>query len=513
MKRRLGILLAVLGLSLALVAPTLAAMSDTGFSDVDADACYAEAVSYVRKQGLMSGTSAGAFSPDAVTSRATLVTALYRHAGNTAQPQTALSYPDVPADAWYHDAVAWAAANNVVSGYSDGSFGPGDPVSREQLAVILWRSAGSPEAGSVQSFADQIAVSDYAAGAVAWARESGVITGRDGNRFDPQGYATRAETAAILYRFLTRQPPATAPAPSPTTEDTDSRILVAYFSRTGNTRQVAETVAELTGGDLFELLPETPYPSDYDAVLRQAHRELADDARPALASRVEDMERYDVVILGFPIWHGDAPMPVRTFLQEYGLSGKTVAPFATSGSSGIGTAMDTIRALCPDATVADGLSLTSATLSQVEPLAAEWLDGLGLSTEHSGQEESSLPGLTIEAGGKSFTATLSDTPAARALLERLPMTVTMDELNGNEKYCYLPDSLPTNAERPGDIHAGDLMLYGSDCLVLFYDSFSSSYSYTRLGSVDDPSALADALGQGGTAVTFQARGAHTLLAR
>lgn len=108
----------------------------------------------------------------------------------------------------------------------------------------------------------------------------------------------------------------------------------------------------------------------------------------------------------------------------------------------------------------------------------------------------------MEAGGQTFTITLLDNPSARALLKRLPMTVSMEELNGNEKYYYLPESLPTNSLRPGNIHTGDLMLYGSDCLVLFYESFSSGYSYTRLGSVNDPSGLAAALGRGSVEVTF-----------
>ncbi len=114
-----------------------------------------------------------------------------------------------------------------------------------------------------------------------------------------------------------------------------------------------------------------------------------------------------------------------------------------------------------------------------------------------------MPQMKIEAGGQVFTATLMDNPTTRALLERLPMTVSMSELNGNEKYYYLPDSLPTNSQRPGNIQSGDLMLYGSDCLVLFYESFSSGYSYTRLGSVDDPSNLAATLGSGSVDVTFR----------
>ena len=82
------------------------------------------------------------------------------------------------------------------------------------------------------------------------------------------------------------------------------------------------------------------------------------------------------------------------------------------------------------------------------------------------------------------------------------MTISMSELNGNEKYYYMSNPLPVNAERPGNIHAGDLMLYGSDCLVLFYESFSSGYSYTRLGRVDDSAGLAEVLGTGDVEVTL-----------
>ena len=123
--------------------------------------------------------------------------------------------------------------------------------------------------------------------------------------------------------------------------------------------------------------------------------------------------------------------------------------------------------------------------------------------ESNGSEGNAMPQLKIEAGGQTFTATLLDNPTTRALLDRLPMTISMSELNENEKYYYLPESLPTNSRRPGNIHAGDLMLYGSDCLVLFYESFSSGYSYTRLGTVDDPNGLAAALGSGSVKVIFQ----------
>lgn len=110
--------------------------------------------------------------------------------------------------------------------------------------------------------------------------------------------------------------------------------------------------------------------------------------------------------------------------------------------------------------------------------------------------------ITLAVNGQEFTATLPDTETVRELVELLPLTLDMSELNGNEKYFYLDTSLTTNAQCPGQIHAGDLMLYGDRCLVLFYDSFSSGYSYTPLGRVDDPAGLSDVLGAGGVTVTF-----------
>lgn len=111
--------------------------------------------------------------------------------------------------------------------------------------------------------------------------------------------------------------------------------------------------------------------------------------------------------------------------------------------------------------------------------------------------------ITIRVGNHSFYATLEDNATARAYAALLPMTVTMNEMNGNEKYHYLSENLPTNSYRPGTIRNGDLMLYGSSCVVLFYETFSSPYSYTRIGQLDNPSGLASALGNGNVTVTFE----------
>ena len=111
--------------------------------------------------------------------------------------------------------------------------------------------------------------------------------------------------------------------------------------------------------------------------------------------------------------------------------------------------------------------------------------------------------MRLKIGNSTFTATLYDNATVTAFKSRLPMTVTMIELNGNEKYFDLPQSLPTNATNPGGIQNGDLMLYGSNTLVLFYKSFSTSYSYTRLGRIDDVTGLVAALGSGNVSVTYE----------
>jgi len=111
--------------------------------------------------------------------------------------------------------------------------------------------------------------------------------------------------------------------------------------------------------------------------------------------------------------------------------------------------------------------------------------------------------IKITVGSKTFTATLLDNNSAKAFKEMLPMTINMIELNNNEKYYDLPNSLPTNSSNPQTIKNGDLMLYGSKTLVLFYKTFSTSYSYTRLGKIDDVTGLTTALGSGNVTVTFE----------
>ena len=110
--------------------------------------------------------------------------------------------------------------------------------------------------------------------------------------------------------------------------------------------------------------------------------------------------------------------------------------------------------------------------------------------------------ITVQVNNKTFSAKLEDNPAARAFIERLPLEVDMQELNGNEKYFYLSGDLPIDSVSVKQIHAGDLMLFGSNCLVLFYKDFTTTYSYTRLGKIDSPADFENFLGKSNVRVKF-----------
>ena len=178
--------------------------SKTKFNDVSANDWFASAVDYVTGKGMMNGTADNTFSPKANTTRGMVVTVLYRLEN---QPSTsAASFTDVASGAYYANAVAWANANGIVSGYGSGKFGPNDKVTREQLAAILYRYAQYKKydvsgANSLDGYTDAQSVSSYAVPALQWANAAGVVTGKSGNKLDPKGNATRAEVAAMLMRF------------------------------------------------------------------------------------------------------------------------------------------------------------------------------------------------------------------------------------------------------------------------------------------------------------------------
>ena len=172
------------------------------FPDLDTGAWYHEAVDYVLSEGLMNGYADGTFRPNSALTRAQFVQILYNQAGRPAVTGRA-PFTDVAPDAWCAPAVAWAAERGIAGGYGGGRFGPDEPVTREQLAVMLWRYAGSPAAaGQELDFSDADRAGGYAQEALRWAVEKGVMNGKTGGVLDPKGLATRAQAAQMLRNFM-----------------------------------------------------------------------------------------------------------------------------------------------------------------------------------------------------------------------------------------------------------------------------------------------------------------------
>lgn len=188
----------------------------------------------------------------------------------------------------------------------------------------------------------------------------------------------------------------------PIEESSGTNMLVAYFSyaenaalpdgvdasatasiqtwngeTTGNTGVVAAMIAEATGADLFSIQTVEQYPDSYDATIDQGQEERNADARPELATHVENLDNYDVIFLGFPNWWGDMPMAVYSFLDEVDLSGKTIVPFVTSGGSGFSNTISTIEDMESGATFQEGLSISGSSAVNAQDQVTEWLSGLG----------------------------------------------------------------------------------------------------------------------------------------
>lgn len=185
-------------------------------------------------------------------------------------------------------------------------------------------------------------------------------------------------------------------SPDVTNED----ILIVFFSRAGenwqvgnvergNTAIMADYIRDYTGGATFEIVPETPYPSDYATMLQVAQQELDTDARPAIRNPLENLEQYSVVFIGSPIWHGVPPKIMQTFYEAYpALAEKTIVPFGTHGGSGIGSCVRLIRQYFPDATLLDDYGISG---SQIRDAASrgnveDWLRRIGIPSSNNTNE-------------------------------------------------------------------------------------------------------------------------------
>ena len=162
------------------------------------------------------------------------------------------------------------------------------------------------------------------------------------------------------------------------TEEEENSTVVINGQVLGNTQYMAYVIQETTGGDIFRIEPEVPYPTDHDTLVDLATEEQDNNARPAISGRIENFDEYDTVFVGYPNWWGDMPMIMYTFFDTYDFAGKTIIPFNTHGGSGFSRTIDSIREMEPEADVAEGLSISRNQIQDAGEEIADWVNGLNI---------------------------------------------------------------------------------------------------------------------------------------
>lgn len=279
----------------------------------------------------------------------------------------------------------------------------------------------------------------------------------------------------------------------------DNDTLVIYFSRTGNTEKIAEYLIDITNADSYVIEAAVPY-SDADIKYQddncRANKEQNDKSvRPEIANPIASIDSYDTIFLGYPIWWGQEPRIIDTFLESYDFSDKTVIPFCTSASSEIATSEKNIKALVPIGNQLEGRRFSAnATKEDVKA----WYDTLPLNEEKSDNK------LKISVNGTELTATLEDNSSAQALTELLKqgnITVDMSDYGNFEKVGNLPQSLPKNDEKITTV-PGDIILYQGNKITIYYAE--NTWDFTKLGHINNitQEELKTLLGDGDVTVSL-----------
>ena len=301
----------------------------------------------------------------------------------------------------------------------------------------------------------------------------------------------------------------------------DGEILVAYFSRAnyvpegtdgvtgatnkaGNTQTVAYYIKDKMGADIFEIVPERDYPVSHSECSAIAQEEWRTNARPALRTHVEDMEKYSVIFVGFPIWVYREPTAVLTFLEEYDFAGKTVIPFCTSMAVSVDQSVEDFRNTLPASDVRNGISVGYTLPNGWQNRIDEWIEGLNLN-ENDAEESFKI---TMTVNGNKLSATLYNNATTRAFIEKLPITLPMMDLY-NREMCYrFPESLPTDDVNNCGYEVGEIVYYPPmHSFVILYEQNGAHFSMQKLGKMDSDVSFFDGIGD--VDVTFELESSYS----
>ncbi len=339
------------------------------FADVNGTK-YESAVNYLVDLGVINGYPDNTFRPDGAVTRAEVAKMIITVTQNQ---ETSISnnvyFEDVEAsNHWAKTNIYIAATLGIVNGYGDWTFGPDGNVTYAEVSAMVIRAMGYDNDVQAIGLA-------WPTNYISYGEELDLYESIDS--FDANSQATRGNVAIMLYNMLKSVPQDESDNYVEDDSLDESKTLIAYFSHASNTEAVAQLIKENTDADLFEIKTENSYPENYEETAKQ---EKESNARPKLSTHVSNMNDYDVIFIGYPIWLDTTPMAIRTFLEEYDFEGKLVIPFCINNNDGLGSSVDDIVATVPEANVLDGLSILE---SEVEGKATsntvkDWIQELAL---------------------------------------------------------------------------------------------------------------------------------------
>lgn len=436
-KRKILSLFLALSLCVGMLTVPASAAGEFPYSDVPADAWYAEAVRYAHESGIMNGTGDGVFSPNATTTRATVVTLLHR--AEKTPEATGEAFTDVPADAWYAKAVAWASANKIVNGTGGGLFSPDAVITREQFAAILYRYAGFKsvdvsKVADLSNFPDADSVSGFAKTAVAWAVEVGLISGTNLGTLDPLGSATRAQAATILMRY--EKNVAAMPAPTPTAAPKPSRRPSSSGGGSSSTSYSNLTVAESKTVDEAKTYQDVTIT---DAV---------GDGTVTLAN---------MTILGNLYINGGGAHTVN--LTNVVIKGKIIMAKVggeTPRLNLVNTPVNTVEVERPAAIQADAASTVAAVQARASVYAVGSDTVITAVTVPAGVKEkvyvvANDTAVVQVVNAKSETAVSGATNAVKEVVAEAPVTVTADAVKKVEVPATAPENVTVAVTGAGSV--------------------------------------------------------------
>ena len=237
--------------------------------------------------------------------------------------------------------------------------------------------------------------------------------------------------------------------PTDVDASTGASIQVRNGNKYGTTEVVAQYIQAAVGGDIHLIETVNRYPLEFDDVRDLNHKEQADGYLPPLKSKFENMDQYETVFIGYPVWAVDVPQAIKSFLSAYDMKGKKIIPFCTHDGYGAGRSFSTIKNAATGATTLDGIALLASDVPSAEQKVSAWLEEIGIEREQPSKV------VTVTAGGNTFEAEWLDTPLANEIRAMFPLKATLVKYGGREYYGSMPGT-PKNTEE------GQLTFYNGD---------------------------------------------------